>query len=132
MISVKNPTVAANQGLQKDKKAEYPEELQKLFEGRRWIPVDPPSLLDYEGNPLRSVLLVLPAPLLTERVLAGTEILLVGAHENIKEYLGETGAELESWAQEDMTFSRDSSLFQQLKLSKQQHPPEPLVTGDWA
>ena len=53
-------------GLDDSRRARFSEALQERFAGRRFIPVDPPDFLDYEG----------------------AEILLVGAKQNVFAELG--------------------------------------------
>lgn len=40
---------AAYAGLAPERRAKYPEELQEVFEDRRWNRLNPVKLLDYEG-----------------------------------------------------------------------------------
>jgi hypothetical protein len=67
IIAVKNPETRSppNAGLGRKQEAEFPKELQEKFRGRRFIPVDPPDFLNYEG----------------------AEIILIGARENAEEEL---------------------------------------------
>lgn len=68
IIAVKNPTAPtpSNTGLSPDHEARFPKHLLEKFAGRRWVAVDPPDFLDYEG----------------------TELVLIGARENAEEELG--------------------------------------------
>jgi hypothetical protein len=68
IIAVKNPETPSppNTGLGRKQEAEFLKELQAKFEGRRFIPVDPPDFLNYEG----------------------AEMVLIGAGENAEQELG--------------------------------------------
>lgn len=54
IISVKNPEAPSppEAGLPPDEAAKYSKELEEKFHGRRFLPVDPPELLDYPGAQL--------------------------------------------------------------------------------
>jgi hypothetical protein len=76
VIAVRNPDAPASPGagLPEHRRAQYPPELRERFAGRRFIPADPPALLDYPG----------------------AELVLIGAAEDAS---GELGIELASTAQ---------------------------------
>jgi hypothetical protein len=54
IVAVRNPDVAAppGAGLPEHRRAQYPPELLERFGGRRFIPANPPDLLDYPGAEL--------------------------------------------------------------------------------
>eukprot|EP00850_Spirogloea_muscicola_P004838 SM000021S06471 [mRNA] locus=s21:504128:504990:- [translate_table: standard] len=68
VIQVKNPEAPAppNAGLQSREKAAYPSELQDHFQGRRFIPLEKPELLNY----------------------VGAEFILISASDDVEEELG--------------------------------------------
>lgn len=102
---MKNPDAPAPPGLGLDgaRRAKYPKKLAELFHGRRFIDLDPPDSLDYEG----------------------AEILLIGASRNVAAELGvRLDAERETLA--------TAEIFNDLKMEKSLHPIEPLLEGGWA
>jgi hypothetical protein len=54
IVAVRNPDAPAppGAGLPEHRRAEYPPELRERFGGRRFIPLDPPELLDHPGAEL--------------------------------------------------------------------------------
>jgi hypothetical protein len=68
VIAVKNPETPSppNAGLDPHEEARFPKSLQDKFQGRRFLPVDPPDFLDYDG----------------------AELVLIGANENPEKELG--------------------------------------------
>lgn len=48
-INVKNPQARGDAGLAEEERAEYPEDLQAVFDGNRWSEADPIELLDHVG-----------------------------------------------------------------------------------
>ena len=68
IIAVRNPDAPAppGAGLPEHRRAQYPPELRERFGGRRFIPADPPELLDYPG----------------------AEVVLIGAAEDASRALG--------------------------------------------
>lgn len=104
ILSVKNPDKPSPSyaGLQSGQKADYPKRLQERFEGRRFIPADPPDLLDHEG----------------------AELLLVGADEDVEE---ELGIRLRPQDEDE----EHAEILRRLRLSKKEHPREPLLRGEW-
>src|SRR5690606_39241397 len=68
VVSVKNPEAPSpsSAGLRGAQKAELPGALMERFRGRRFADLDPPEFLDHEG----------------------TELMFVGASEDVKEELG--------------------------------------------
>ncbi|KAL1925708.1 uncharacterized protein VTP21DRAFT_591 [Calcarisporiella thermophila] len=109
VISIKNPEGPAppNLGLSSGQKAEFPEDLLERFKGRRFIPLEDTSYLEYDG----------------------CEILLIGARSNVKHYVG---TELDEMEKEDEIvvehLGPEHAIFKQ--LSMQEKPTAPLF-GDW-
>jgi hypothetical protein len=103
IIAVRNPDAPAppGAGLRPDRRAAYPEELLERFRGRRFIPVDTPALLDYEG----------------------AVVVLIGASEDPGDELGiELDAEEERLA--------DADIFRELRLRPGELPVDPLERGE--
>jgi hypothetical protein len=105
IISVKNPDQPSPEGvgLDEERQADFPKELQGKFGGRRFADLDPPDFLNYEG----------------------AELLFIGAAEDVSEGLG---IELEAEEESEST----AEIFKDLRLEKSQHPIEPLLEGEWA
>ncbi|HEX7182627.1 MAG TPA: hypothetical protein VF756_12355 [Thermoanaerobaculia bacterium] len=105
LLSVKNPQAASppSVGLDEERKAEFPEELQERFGGRRFVAVDPPDFLDHQG----------------------AEVLLMGSADDPGE---ELGIDLDPERETEET----SDLFNELKVARERHPVEPLLAGKWA
>lgn len=103
IIAVKNPETPSppNTGLGPKHEAEFPKELQEQFRGRRFISVDPPDFLNYEG----------------------AEIILIGARENTEEELG-----IEFRPDEETECTAD--VLGDLKLPRE-IVHEPLFKGEW-
>jgi hypothetical protein len=104
VITVKNPSQPSppEVGLPGSGKAELPPALLKRFRGRRFAPLDPPDFLDH----------------------AGTEIILIGAaHDASTELAVDLDQEVERAAR--------SSIFDDLRIGRQERPTEPLFTGQW-
>ena len=104
IVSVKNPEAPSppGMGLQETRRAAFPKDLQERFRGRRFIPVDPPEFLDYEG----------------------AEILLVGARQDVS---AELGIKLDPEQETEST----AEIFRDLKLERSLHPLTPLFKGSW-
>jgi hypothetical protein len=105
VAAVKNPEAPSppQAGLLPDEAAKYPQWLQEKFGGRRFLPVDPPELLDYPG----------------------AQVVLIGAAEDVRSELGiELNAEHENL--------RNAEIFRDLHLTKEAFKLEPLAKGDWA
>jgi hypothetical protein len=68
----------------------------------RFLPADPPALLDYPG----------------------AQLLLIGASANVR---AELGIELDPEKEDERT----AEIFRDLHLSKAQHPIDPLIKGEW-
>jgi hypothetical protein len=103
IVAVKNPETPSppNTGLGRKQEAEFPKELQEKFEGRRFVPVDPPDFLNYEG----------------------AEVVLIGASENAEQELG-----IEFRADEETECTAD--VLDDLKLPRE-IVREPLFEGQW-
>lgn len=54
LLSIKNPEAGSppSVGLEEERKADFPPELQERFGGRRFVPCVPPEFLDHEGAEL--------------------------------------------------------------------------------
>lgn len=105
LLSVKNPQAGSppSVGLEEERKAEFPEDLQERFGARRFIPLAPPEFLDHEG----------------------AELLVMGSNEGPVENLDiDLSPECET--------EETSNLFQELEIDRERHPVEPLLTGKWA
>jgi hypothetical protein len=104
ILSVKNPEAPSppEVGLAPDEAARYPRPLQEIFHGRRFVPADPPELLDYPG----------------------TQLLLIGASANVRE---ELGVDLDPQREDERT----AEIFRDLHIARSQHPVEPLFKGKW-
>jgi hypothetical protein len=104
VISVKNPEASGppGTGLDPEQTPDLPQELQDRFRGRRFIPADPPSLLNYEG----------------------VELILIGAGDEIPE-------ELKEQFTEDEADAAELPALEELKLDSPDHPTKPLFSGEW-
>jgi hypothetical protein len=105
IVSVKNPEAPSppEAGLPPEEAAKYPKALEERFHGRRFLPADPPDLLDYPG----------------------AQLLLIGASPDVR---GELGLELNP----DRENERTAEIFRDLRLAKSQFKVEPLFKGNWA
>jgi hypothetical protein len=104
VVSVKNPEAPSppEAGLAPEKAAKYPRELEQKFHGRRFLPADPPELLDYPG----------------------AQLLLIGASAEVR---GELGLDLDP----ERETERTAEIFRDLHLSKSQFTVDPLFKGKW-
>ena len=104
ILSVKNPEQPSPRGvgLDESRRASFPKTLQTRFRGRRFIAVDPPNFLNYEG----------------------AEVLLVGASEDIA---GELGLQLHPQTETAAT----AEIFNDLRLERSPHAMTPLFEGQW-
>ncbi|WVR03883.1 hypothetical protein IAU60_000882 [Kwoniella sp. DSM 27419] len=103
-----NPRAA---GIPREKRAQYPDQLQELFAGRRFIPANPPSFLDYSG----------------------TELLIITSPHELHDSLGENGETVEADLDKDAgkeAVSVDEAM-NELGLSKRDFEEEALE-GAWA
>jgi hypothetical protein len=105
LLSVKNPAAGSppSVGLEEERKAEFPEELQERFGSRRFIALESPEFLDYEG----------------------AELLVMGSDEGPAE-------DLEVDLKPECESEETANLFQELDIDRERHPVEPLLTGKWA
>ncbi|MFO0890048.1 MAG: hypothetical protein U0790_13025 [Isosphaeraceae bacterium] len=103
-LTIKNPEVPSPEGigLDDDRKAAFPEELQERFGSRKWIGADPPAFLDYEG----------------------TEFLLIAGDERVEE------AEIELTPEPEDESSAE--IFHGLDLEPSERAIKPLFEGTWA
>jgi hypothetical protein len=103
IIAVKNPESGnpPAAGLGPEREARFPRKLQEKFAGRRFIPVDPPDFLDYEG----------------------AELMLIGAAENAE-------AELGIKFRPDDEDEHTADVFRELQLPREV-AREPLFEGEW-
>jgi hypothetical protein len=104
IITVRNPEVESppGTGLPEEDRAELPQRLHERFHGRRFIPVDPPDFLDRKG----------------------TELVLIGADEDVFE---ELGVRLDPQHETLET----AELFNDLQMERTAHPLKPLFEGRW-
>ncbi|RSH94616.1 hypothetical protein EHS25_004420 [Saitozyma podzolica] len=106
--STNNPRAA---GIPRDRRAQYPASLQSLFSGRRWIPSNPPSFLDYPG----------------------TELLLISHPHDLSEAFGPDGDKVEKQLEGEA--ARDevgkSEAVKELGMSERDTEIEALE-GEWA
>jgi len=104
LLSVKNPAAGSppSVGLEEERKADFPEELQERFGDRRFIPLTP-EFLDYEG----------------------AELLVMGSDEGPAE-APDVDLRPECETEES------ANLFQELDMDRERHPVEPLLIGKWA
>jgi hypothetical protein len=102
IVAVRNPKAEAppNAGLRPDQRPEYPPEVRERFGDRRFIPLDDPTLLDYEG----------------------TELVLIGAAEDVD---AELGIELDP---KDLDLET-AGIFRRLRLRPGELPTEPIEHG---
>lgn len=111
VITVKNPKHPSPNfiGLKDKDKPRLPEDLQRLFEDRKFMPVNPPRLIDYPGS----------------------EIIMVGAKADIAKELEQVGEEVEELAEKESRKLSAQTLYKQLHLSRAHLPVTPLK-GKWA
>jgi hypothetical protein len=104
IVTVRNPDAPAppGAGLSPRQRASFPPHLRQRFGNRRFIPLDPPELLDY----------------------VGAELVLISAAEDIAQ---ELGVQLNTQRETLDT----AEIFRDLRLDRSTHPLEPLLTGEW-
>jgi hypothetical protein len=104
VVAVRNPDAPAppGVGLAPHRRAAFPKEVLDRFGRRRFVPLIPPSLLDYEG----------------------AEIVLIGAARDVS---AELGIELDA----DRERLETADIFRDLRLPPEALPVEPLVEGRW-
>lgn len=103
VVAVRNPDAPAppGTGLPPRRRPAYPEQLRARFGGRRFSPVDPPELLDFEG----------------------AEVVIIGASSDVERELGiELDAETER--------IEDADLLRKLRIPPSELPLDPLQRGD--
>ncbi len=103
IIAVRNPESPRppNMGLDPGHDAEFPRELQEKFAGRKFLPVNPPDFLNYEG----------------------AELIFIGASEDPEQ---ELGIEFKPDREDEQT----ADVFRDLKLPRE-IAREPLFEGEW-
>ena len=103
VVAVKNPESPSppNVGLGPHEEARFPKSLQQKFQGRRFLPVDPPDFLDHDG----------------------AELMLIGADEHPEK---ELGIQFEP----DHEDEHRADIFRVLKLPRDL-VREPLFEGKW-
>jgi len=104
VIAVKNPqaTSPPGVGLEAERQPDFPDELSARFGDRRWVSVDPPAFLDYEG----------------------AELVLIGGRDDLGEDLG---IDLEAHPEDEET----ADIFNELHLEKSRRTIKPLFEGLW-
>eukprot|EP00897_Mesotaenium_endlicherianum_P000811 jgi/Mesen1/10730/ME000090S10187 len=110
VVQVKNPETPTPRtaGLQ-EHKAEFPEELQKLFEGRRFMPLNPPDFFNY----------------------VGCEMLLMGSADTLDDLGDEVKESLESCAMQTHTEQEIDEVLELLPVENES-TLRPLLRGEWA
>jgi hypothetical protein len=105
IVAVKNPEAPSppEAGFSPEEAAKYPNWLQEKFHGRRFLPIDPPELLDYPG----------------------TQLVLIGASADVR---GELGLDLNP----ERETERTAEIFRDLHLAKSEFNIDPLIKGKWA
>ncbi len=104
VVSVKNPEASspAGTGLDPADAPDLPPELQDRFQGKRFMPADPPAFLNHEG----------------------VELILIGAGDAVPEDLKD------QFTDEDLDAANLPGL-EELKLDSPDHPSKPLFQGEW-
>ncbi|MGC8640005.1 MAG: hypothetical protein ACP5XB_09040 [Isosphaeraceae bacterium] len=104
VIAVKNPQASSppGVGLELDRQPDFPRELHARFGDRRWVSVDPPEFLDYEG----------------------CEIVLIGGKDDLGEDLG---INLKAHPEDEET----AEIFQDLHMERTERTIKPLFEGVW-
>ena len=109
VLTVKNPEASSpdGAGLEPEQRAQFPAELQDRFEGRRFIPCDPPTFLDHEGC---EIILIPTAQTLAVGLDGEAQDAVPHPHE---------GADAEP-------------IFEEIRLSQDDRRARPLFEGRWA
>ncbi|MFI5461078.1 MAG: hypothetical protein ACHRXM_37195 [Isosphaerales bacterium] len=104
VIAVKNPeaTSPAGVGLEVERQPDFPRELWTRFGDRRWVSLDPPNFLDYEG----------------------AELVLIGGRDDLGEDLG---IDLKAHPEDEET----AEIFRDLHMEKSERTIKPLFEGVW-
>ncbi len=103
-LTVKNPESSSPEGigLDAERKAVFPEELQERFGSRKWIGADPPAFLDHEG----------------------AEFLLIADGDPTEDL----GVDLEPESEDEST----ADVFRDLHLEASDRTIKPLFEGVWS
>jgi len=115
VLMVKNPELPSGNGsfLKPEKKAHYPAELMKHFIGKTGIQLRftaaVPAMLDYPG----------------------TELLFIGASDDLKTELGHAGEYVEELEHVDARKITSDKIWKELHLSKKEHPGGAVLKGKW-
>ncbi|WP_165492231.1 hypothetical protein [Egibacter rhizosphaerae] len=104
VFQVRHPDADApqGQGLEPEDRADYPAHLRERFGDRQWIGVEPPEFLDHPG----------------------AEVALVGAKASVP-------GELEEAVEPEDEDAESADVFSTLKLSRDEHPADPLFGRAW-
>ncbi len=104
VMAVKNPEASSppGVGLEVDRQPGFPEELSARFGDRRWVAVDQPEFLDYEG----------------------AELVLIGGGDDLGDDLG---IDLQAHPKDEET----AEIFRDLHLEKSERTIKPLFEGVW-
>lgn len=110
-VQIKNPeqpTPASTTGVGSKRRAFFPAHLQGRIGSRRFLPADPPDLLNYEG----------------------VEFILCSANDDVD---AELGSDLIFHNHDPLTMEAPDELIQYLVSGKhQKHVIRPLIEGQWA
>lgn len=103
VVAVRNPAAASDApaGLGPRQRASFPPEVAARFDGKRFLPLDDPHILDFEG----------------------AEIILIGASEDVAP---ELGIDVDPGAED----SQRTGLFAALRLQPEELPTAPLENGE--
>jgi hypothetical protein len=104
VVAVKNPEAISppGAGLEMDRRPNFPSDLLATFADRRWVPIDPPAFLDYEG----------------------AELVLIGGRDDLGEDLG---LDMQAHPKDEET----AEIFNDLHLEKSERTIKPLFQGVW-
>jgi hypothetical protein len=100
VVAVRNPEAPAPPGAGLHQRAQYPPELSERFRGRRFLAVETPELLDYEG----------------------AELVLIGARKDVE---AELGISLDP----EHERLEEAAIFRALRVRPGEVPVEPLSEG---
>lgn len=101
IVAVKNPEAPSPPGMPSGAEAKFPKRLMEKFGGRRFVPLDPPDFLDYEG----------------------AQLVLIGAREDPE---AELGLEFKPDREDEHT----ADVLKDLRLPRE-IAREPLFEGEW-
>jgi hypothetical protein len=102
IISVKNPQQPSRTGRPGPGRGQLPGDLQARFDGRRFIPLDPPDFLDRQG----------------------VEFVLIGAAEDASE-------ELHLDLDREVERAARNSVFDDLRIAREERTVAPLFAAEW-